>query len=234
VITEIRQLLPESSDDAERIHRARLGFYEGRAFAAKGDLAAAVSCYEAQLAMLTGIAAHRLQSLLRSALGDLAFAMGDEVTADALLRQALPSMQADYASSQWDLALLMVNLGFSQVRHGELKEAGRLLTDALGKWLDQGVRAGIGLALRGLGGVAAAGGDAYHAGLLCGVASRWLSESDAFLLEARGAAAAAERCLLDARAGSDPAAFEHGWTTGLSLPESDAVTLALQSSDLGR
>src|SRR5262249_46928536 len=37
VIAEIRQLLPEPSDEAERIRRARLGFYQGRALAAKGD-----------------------------------------------------------------------------------------------------------------------------------------------------------------------------------------------------
>jgi len=108
-----------------------------------------------------------------------------------------------------------------------------LLTDALGKWLDQGVRAGIGLATRGRGGLAAARGDAQTAGLLCAVSTRWLSDSDAFLLEARGAAAAAERCLADARARSDLAAFDDGWTTGLLLAEPDAINLALQISDIG-
>src|SRR5262249_16840171 len=159
---------------------------------------------------LTGSAAHRLQSVLRSALGDLAFARGDESNADTLLQQALPGLQADNASSQWDLALLMVNLGFSKLRHGELEDANQLLADSLRKWLDQGVRAGIGLAMRGWGGLAAARVEAHRAGLLCAVSTRWLSDSDAFLLEARGAAAAAERCLADARARSDLAAFDDG------------------------
>jgi hypothetical protein len=213
------------------MRHVRLGFYEGRALAAKGDLDAARSCYEAHLAMLGG---PHLRFLFGSALGDLAFAQGHESSADALLRQALPGMQADYAASQWDLALLMVNLGFSKLRHGDLEDAAQLLTEALRKWLDQGVRAGIGLAMRGLGGVAAARGDAYHAGLLCGVSTQWISASDAFLLEARGAAAAAERCLADARARSDFAAFDLGWTTGVSLPEPDAINLAQQTSDLRR
>jgi predicted ATPase/DNA-binding XRE family transcriptional regulator len=231
VIAEIRQLLPEPHDEAERMRHVRLGFYEGRALAAKGDLDAARSCYEVHLAMLGG---QRLRFLLLSALGDLAFAMGDESSADALLRQALPGMQADYAASQWDLALLMVNLGFSKLRHGDPEDAAQLLTDSLRKWLDQGVRAGIGLAMRGLGGVAAARGDAHRAGLLCGGSTQWMSVSDAFLLEARGAAAAAERCLADARARSNLAAFDLGWTTGVSLPGPDSINLALQTSGLRR
>jgi len=227
VIAEVRQLLPPAGDEAGRIRHARLGFYEGRALAARGDVDAATSCYEAHLAMLNGVGARRLQSLLQSALGDLAFARGDLPSADALLREALPGMQADHASSQWDLALLMVDLGFSKLRHGELDEAGRLFADSLRKWLDQGVRAGIGLAVRGLGGLAAARGDGQRSGLLCGASTRWLSDSDAFLLEARGAAAAAERWLADARACSDPAAFDDGWAEARSLPDSHAITLAL-------
>ena len=47
-------------------------------------------------------------------------------------------------------------------------DAAELITASFRKWLDQGVRAGIGLTLRGLGSVAAAQGEAHRAGRLCG------------------------------------------------------------------
>jgi hypothetical protein len=173
-----------------------------------------------------------VRALILSALGDLAVARGDESAADLLFGEALLGLQADHAASKWDLALLMVNMGFSKLRRNEVDDAAQLMSQSLHMWFDQGVRAGIGLAMRGLGGVGAARGDAYRAGVLCGASTIWISDSDAFLLEARGVAAAAERCLADARARSDIAAFDVGWTTGVSLPETEALNLALQSSDL--
>src|SRR5262249_37225493 len=145
LIAEIRQFLPDASRTDGRIHHVRLGFYEGRALAATGDLPAATSCYEAHLAMLEGIGDHRLRSLLLSALGDLAFAVGDQAGAAEFFEQALPGLQPDHAASQWDLALLMANMGFSKLRHDELDDAMELIRGSLRKWLDQGVRTGIGL-----------------------------------------------------------------------------------------
>ena len=230
LIPQIRKLLPDASREDGRFLHVRLGFYEGRALAAAGDLAAARSCYQTHLAMLEGLGVHRLRPLLLSALGDLAFASGDETGADVLFAQALPGLQPEYAGSQWDLALQMVNMGFSKLRHDELDAATELISGSLHKWLEQGVRPGIGLGLRGLGGLAAAQGDANRAGLLCGASTLLLSSSDAFLLEARGAAAAAERCLADARACSNPDGFDEGWRSGVWLAEADALSLALESS----
>jgi hypothetical protein len=81
----------------------------------------------------------------------------------------------------------------------------------------QCVRAGVGLAVRGLGGVAAAPGQAERAGVLCGASTNLLVASDPSLTEARGAALATERCVAEARERSASAEFASGWTSGVAM-----------------
>jgi tetratricopeptide (TPR) repeat protein len=230
LIAQSRDLIPRASEEDAGIGQARLGYYEARALTAKGDLQAARSCYELNLRIIERFGDHRLRSVLCAALGDLAVAAGDDASADELFERSLPGLLSERTTSQWDLALLLVNMGFSALRNGKLNDAEKLLHDALRSWLDQGLRAGIGLALRGLGGVAAARGEAERAGVLFGASTIWLTDSDPFLTEARGVAAAAERCLVDTQALVDPVAFRAGWSTGVSLTEPVSINLALQSS----
>jgi non-specific serine/threonine protein kinase len=230
LIAQSRDLIPRTGEEDAGIRQARLGYFEGRALTAKGDLQAARSCYELNLRIIERIGDHRLRSVLCAALGDLAVATGDDASADELFERSLPGLLSERTTSQWDLALLLVNMGFSALRNARLDDAENLLNDALHNWLDQGLRAGIGLALRGLGGVAAARGEEERAGMLFGASTIWLTDSDPFLAEARGVAASAERCLVDTQALVDPVAFRAGWSTGVSLTEPVSINLALQSS----
>jgi tetratricopeptide (TPR) repeat protein len=230
LIVEGRALIPNTSDDDARIRQARLGYFEGRALTAKGDLQAARACYEANLKTIRAVGTTNLGDVFTSSLGDLAVASGDDASAQELFDQALAALRAAHGTSEWDLALLLVNVGFLRLRRGDVLAASGLLDEALRHWLEQGVRAGIGVTLRGLAGVAAATSDTRLAGLLIGASTRWLVDGDPFLNEAPGVAAAVRRCLAEVRAQTDSVEFAAAWETGASLSETEALSLALHQS----
>jgi tetratricopeptide (TPR) repeat protein len=227
LILEGRALIPNTNDDDARIRQARLSYFEARALTAKGDLGAARASYEANLKTIRAVGSTNLGDVFTSSLGDLAVASGDDASAQELFDQSLAGLRAAHGTSEWDLSLLLVNAGFLRLRRGDVPAAADLLDEALHHWLEQGVRAGIGVTLRGLGGVAAATSDTRLAGLLFGASTRWLLDGDPFLNEAPGVAAAVRRCLAEVRAQTDAVGFAAAWATGASLSETEALSLAL-------
>jgi hypothetical protein len=84
------------------------------------------------------------------------------------------------SGDQWDLALLLLNAGLEAVRAGT-PESGTLLVEALRVWSELGVASGAGLALAGLGEVAAVRGAPLLAGGLLGAAQTLVAPADALL-----------------------------------------------------
>jgi len=83
--------------------------------------------------------------------------------------------------------------------------------------------------MRGLGGVAAARGDAERAGILLGASAAGLLLPHPLLAEARGAAMASEGSLKEARTWVDRADFAADWVVEQAMTELDAIATALSS-----
>jgi hypothetical protein len=227
LIAEGRRLIPNTSDADARIRQARLSIFEARALAAKRNLVAARTCYETALEAIRALGSATMADAFVASLGDLAMAEGDDTRALELFEQCLPGLRSgDGSSSDWDLTLLLVDMGFLKLRSGDVISASDMLEEASRHWLELGVRAGVGVTMRGLAGVAVAQGDSVRAGLLFGASTRWLVDRDPFLNEVPGLAAAVERCLAEARQRTDPDEFASAWKAGASLSEPEALDMA--------
>lgn len=224
LLGEAHELLPPVARGEEQgAQRAHIDYYEGRAHVARGALAAARACFERSLSWFPRSGASLSRDIVLAALGDLALAEGQDETAQALFEQSLTGLRATPFSSEWDLALLLVHLGLAALRGRQPEQARHYLEEALRRWHELGVLTGVGLALRGLGGVAAARGESERAGVLLGASSLWLRASDPFLAEAPGAARAAEQCLAEAQAHVDGASFRAGLAVGAAMTEAQAL-----------
>ena len=233
LIAEGHNLLSELSGPDASFERARFGYWEGRAQIALGNLDSAHACFEQGLAGADEMRNSQFREVVQVAMGDLAVAEGDDARAETLFQHSLAGMRSMYGGSERDLALILVHLGLARLRSGDLDHAEQQLQEALQRWREQGVRAGVGLAVRGLGGIAAARGEPERGGLLCGASANLLLPTDPLLAEAHGAALAAEQCLDEARARAS-AAFEAGSTAGVALDESDVLNLIFRPAQRSR
>jgi len=65
--------------------------------------------------------------------------------------------------------------------------------------------------------------------VLCDASVNLLVATDPLLAEAHGAALAAERCLAEARARANAAAFEAGWSASMAMSEAELMGLAVSA-----
>jgi nickel-dependent lactate racemase len=111
------------------------------------------------------------------------------------------------------------------LRRGDDRQAQEMFGESLRLWRAIGHMAGIAHALAGLGGMAAARGQAEQAGRLFGAARTVCPPTDPFVSAVGGADL--DQRIAQARTSLDAAAFEKGWTAGRSLPLDAVIGAAL-------
>jgi len=163
------------------------------------------------------------RGVMLGALGLLAARRGEHAEAWSRFSEGLPLLRAS-SGDQWDLALLLLNSGLEAVRSGT-PESGTLLVEALRVWSDLGVRSGAGLALAGLGEVAAARGAPLLAGGLLGAAQTLLAPTDALLSVVVPYDVSSS--VDTARAAGDRQAFDRGLAQGHAWTFDHAVEAGL-------
>ena len=119
------------------------------------------------------------RGVMLGALGLLAAHRGQHAEARSRFSEGLPLLRGS-SGDQWDLALLLLNAGLEAVQAGR-PESGALLVEALRVWRHLGVTAGAGLALAGLGQIAAARGAPLLAGGLLGAAQALAEPANALM-----------------------------------------------------
>src|SRR5262249_7236042 len=134
---------------------------------------------------------------------------GEHAEARAMYAQGLALLR--HSHDEWSLAWMLLLAGIEEVR-ASAPDAGRLLVEALRACHRLGLTAGVGLALAGLGQVAAAGGAAARAGQLLGAGQRLLAETDPMFHAVVPYDLPAS--LASARAAGDPTAFDQGLAEG--------------------
>jgi hypothetical protein len=127
----------------------------------------------------------------------------------------------------WDLALLLLNFGLEEAQAAS-PAAGELLTDALRTWRQLRSRAGMALALAGLGEVAADGGQPGRAGQLLGAAQALLPATHP--LQRVSVPYDLPGRLAAARTRGDQAAFDRGLAEGRDWTIDTAVDAGLASA----
>jgi hypothetical protein len=128
LIAEARQLLPDACTPEARIHHTRLGFYEGRAFVAKGELIAPDRALRRIWPRWTELATTLLSP------------GGAEAAADVRFSEACLGCTGTALPRAAD------GHGFSKPRRNDVDDAAQLISQSLRMWFGLGVRAGIGLA----------------------------------------------------------------------------------------
>jgi predicted ATPase len=207
-----------------RTFTAAVLLHLGQAAQATGDFATARDYYERSLARYRDAGDHLGIAMLANAVQQVAASPGDEATSRRMLANSLP--QARDTRDRYDQALLLLHTGEAALRQGDLPQAHSLLAESLRLWRDIGAPAGIAGALAGLGGVAAARGQAERAGTLYGAAQAALSAAG---LTASGVGAPdLDQSITVARASLDAAAFAAGWAHGQAMTQEQAIHAALE------
>ncbi len=205
------------------VYEAAVLHYLGRAAHVAGDLAAARALYERSLALYRRIDDVVGRAVVLNALGVVNAAQGEAEAARAAFAESLTLVRT--TGDRYDLAQLLVMAGAALVQRGE-RDAGRdLLAEGLRLWHEIGAPAGIAGALVGLAELAAVEGQADRAGRLFAAAARLSSPDDRPLSDTRGVDP--DRSAAAARAVSDDATFQGGWSVGEGLSEEEAIALAL-------
>jgi tetratricopeptide (TPR) repeat protein len=204
---------------------ALLHYYLGSAALAEGDTDAADTHLQASLRELAAAGDDLAHAVVLGSLGLLAARRGEHTEARARLAESLPVLRR--GGDQWDLALLLLNAGLEEAGAAS-PAAGPLLIEALQAWQRLSGRAGMALALAGLGEVAAGSGEPRQGGQLFGAGRALLPASHPLLrvvvpfdLPARLAAA---------QAGGDPAEFDRGLAEGSGWTIDTAVAAGLAST----
>jgi predicted ATPase len=236
---EARMLLEEALAVWSRVETtygqpfdAYLRYYLGNAALAQGDADSAGAQFEASLREFRAAGDDLPCGVVLGSLGLFAAQRGDHAQARARFAEGLPLLRR--GADQWDLALLLLNSGLEEVQAAS-PAAGSLLVEALRAWHQLGSRAGVAVALAGLGEVAARGGAARRAGQLFGAGRALLPANDRLLrvivpydlparLDAAGLAAAGAA---GDPAGGDPAEFDRGLADGQAWDIDSAVAAAL-------
>jgi predicted ATPase len=188
---------------------AYLRYYLGSAALVQGDLALASEHLEASLHDLEATEDDTARGVVLGSLGVLAAQRGEHDAARARFADGLPLLRRGL--DLWDLALLLLNSGLEEAQVAS-PTAGDVLTEALRAWQQLHGRAGMALALAGLGEVAVGAGQPQRAGQLLGAAQALLPATHPLLrvivpYDLPGRLAAA-------RAGGDQAAFDRGLAEG--------------------
>jgi predicted ATPase len=200
---------------------AYLRYYLGNAAMAEGDDDAAREHLEASLRALDA-GDDWARALGLASLGLLAARRGEHTEARARFADSLLVLRGEH--DQWNLALVLLNAGLEEAGAAS-PSASSLLVEALQVWQKLGGRAGLALALAGLGEVAADRGVPRRAGQLLGASRALLPATDPvpyvvvpYDLPAR---------LASARAGGDPAVFDRGLADGQAWDTDSAVAAGL-------
>ncbi len=189
----------------------------------QGDAETARAELEASLPELEAMGDDLGRGIVLGSLALAAAQRGDHDEARARYAQSLPLLRR--GRDAWSLAWIQVLAGLEEARAASPK-AGPLLIEALRACQRLGVTAGIGLALAGLGQVAAATGSARRAGQLLGAGQRLLAEEADRLLNAV-VPYDLPAMLASARAANDPAAFDQGVAEGQAWTVDQAVAAGL-------
>jgi predicted ATPase len=204
---------------------AYLRYYLGSAALVRGDLGTASAHLEASLRDLEAAEDDLARGVVLGSLGVLAALRGEHAKARARFAEGLPLLRQGV--DLWDLALLLLNSGLEEAQAASPK-ANVLLTEALRAWQQLRGRAGMALALAGLGEVAADSGQPHRAGQLLGAARALLPATHPLIrvivpydLPGR---------LAVARTGGDPAAFDRGLAEGQGWTIDRAVAVGLSST----
>ena len=204
---------------------AYLRYYLGSAALVRGDLGMASAHLEASLHDLEAAEDDLARGVVLGSLGVLAAQRGEHAEARARFAEGLPLLRRGV--DLWDLALLLLNSGLEEARAAS-PDAAVLLTEALRAWQQLRSRAGMALALAGLGEVAAGSGQPHRAGQLLGAAQTALPATHPLLrvivpydLPGR---------LAVARTAGDPAAFDRGLAEGQGWTIDRAVAAGLSSA----
>jgi predicted ATPase/Tfp pilus assembly protein PilF len=199
-------------------------FQLGRAAQAAGDLATAHDYYEQSLDLGRESGDHLGIASATNALQQVAATSGVEVRARQMLAESLPPARA--SRDRYDLAQVLLDAGTAALRQGDAQQARSLLVESLRLWCDIGAPAGIARALAGLGGVAAARGQAERAGKLYSAAQVLLPPSGRLTSDASGPDL--DHSVATARAALDTAAFAAGWADGQAMTQEQAIHAALE------
>ena len=194
---------------------AYLRYYLGSAALVRGDLAAAREHLEASLREFEAADADLPRGVVLGSLGVLAAQQGEHAQARARFAEGLPLLRG--GGDYWDLALLLLNSGLEEAQAAS-PTAGALLTEALRAWQQLRGRAGMAVALAGLGEVAAIGGQPRRAGQLLGAAQALLPAGQHPMLRVTVPYDLPAR-LAAARTRTDPAEFDHGLAEGTGLDD---------------
>jgi predicted ATPase len=231
-LAEAQALLEEARDVWRQVDMtygqpfdAYLRYYLGSAALVRGDLATAGEHLEASLRDLEAAQDDIARGVVLGSLGVLAARHGEHAEARARFAEGLQLLRG--GNDLWDLALLLLNFGLEQAQAAS-PSAGELLTEALRTWQQLRGRAGMVLALAGLGEVAAADGQPHRAGQLLGTAQALLPATYPLLhvivpydLDSR---------LAGARTRGDPAAFDQGLAEGRDWTMDEAADAGLASA----
>jgi tetratricopeptide (TPR) repeat protein len=204
---------------------AYLRYYAGSAALVQGDLGTAAEHLEASLRELEAAQDDIARGVVLGSLGVLAAQRGEDAEARARFAGGLQLLRG--GGDLWDLALVLLNFGLEEAQAAS-PIAGELLTEALRTWRQLRGRAGMALALAGLGEVAADGGQPGRAGQLLGAAQALLPASHP--LQRVSVPYDLPGRLAGARARGDPAAFDRGLAEGRDWTIATAVAAGLASA----
>jgi predicted ATPase len=195
-----------------------------------GDADAARTELERSLPGLEATGDDAGRAIVLGTLGLAAAQRGDHAEARTRFDQSLPLLRRGHDA--WALAWVLVLAGLEELRSAP-PSAGPLLVEALRACQRLGLATGVGLALAGLGEVAAAAGAARRAGQLLGASRRLLADADPLLHVIVPYDLPAS--LASARAAGDSAEFDRGLTEGqrLTLDQAIAAGLAGEAGALG-
>jgi predicted ATPase len=163
------------------------------------------------------------RGIVLGSLGLAAAQRGAHAEARARYAQSLPLLRQ--GRDAWSLAWILVMAGLEEAQAAS-PGARSLLVEALHACQRLGVTAGLGLALAGLGQVAAGAGTARRAGQLLGAGQRMLSTEPDQLRSAVVPYQVPE-ILASARAAGDPAEFDQGLAEGQAWTEDQAIAAGL-------
>ena len=198
-------------------------YHLGNAALRRGEYAMAEAHYAESLAIFRGAGDRLGIAVLLYALGVAAVARGDHPTAGALLVESIALLRE--TRDRYDMARSLVAGGEVAVRLGQLQRAREYLDEGLRLWRDMGLSAGVARALTARAELAASEGRAEQAGWLGGAAHALAVPAGPGAADA--AAVAVERLSGTHGVHLDAPAFAAGWAAGHSLPQGEAVAMAL-------
>jgi predicted ATPase len=224
LLEEARSVWSRAENTYGQPFDAYLRYYLGSAALAEGDTGTARAHFEASLRELGAIGDDVARAVVLGSLGLLAARRGEHTEARARFAESLPMLRGGL--DEWDLALLLLNSGLEEAQAGS-PAANALLVEALRAWQRLGGRAGMALALAGLGEVAADRGASRRAGQLLGAGQALLPATDPLLHVIVPYDLAAR--LSAARTSGDPATFDRGLAEGGPWDIDTAVAVGLSN-----